>query len=81
MNKFHLPVLDGCMKPFSHCRKAFYTGERIQRKGPFKKRKLCYHISTPAHEPEESSESISNSPEKGVKGDKTGSGTNLHRGT
>ncbi|GFY83600.1 TRF-like 9 [Actinidia rufa] len=64
---------DGCMKPISHCRKTFYTSERIQREGPFKKRKLCYHSSTTAHDLEESSESISNSPEKGVKGDKPGS--------
>ncbi|GFY82170.1 telomeric DNA binding protein 1 [Actinidia rufa] len=64
---------DGCMKPISRCRKALYTSERIQREVPFKKRKLCYHSSTPAHDLEGSSESISNSPKKGVYGDKIGS--------
>lgn len=71
---------NGGMKHVSRNRKALHTSERIQREGPLKKRKLFYHSSTLAYDWEASSESISNSHEKTMKGDKGGSPKNLlHR--
>ncbi|KAI8539984.1 hypothetical protein RHMOL_Rhmol09G0225400 [Rhododendron molle] len=70
---------DGCMKNVNRCRKAPSTSEVIQCLVPLKKRKLCNRNSTLAHDPEGSSESISNSPEKGVKGEKTSPAKNLGR--
>ncbi|KAE9451396.1 hypothetical protein C3L33_16673, partial [Rhododendron williamsianum] len=70
---------DGCMKNVNRCRKAPSTSEVIQCLVPLKKRKLCNHKSTLARDPEGSSESISNSPEKGVKGEKTSPAKNLGR--
>lgn len=68
------------MKNVNRCRKAPSTSEVIQCLVPLKKRKLCNHKSTLARDPEGSSESISNSPEKGVKGEKTSPAKNLGRG-
>ncbi|XP_058181765.1 telomere repeat-binding protein 2-like isoform X4 [Rhododendron vialii] len=70
---------DGCKKNVNRCRKAPSTSEVIQCLVPLKKRKLCNHNSTLAHDPEGSSESISNSPEKGVKGEKSSPAKNLGR--
>ena len=67
---------DGGMKRVSRNRKVFHTRERIQREGPFKKRRLFDHSSAHVYNREGSSESISNSPEKGMKGDKIGSTVN-----
>ncbi|KAF7131823.1 hypothetical protein RHSIM_Rhsim09G0166900 [Rhododendron simsii] len=70
---------DECMKNVNRCRKAPSTSEVIQCLVPLKKRKLCDHNSTLARDPEGSSESILNSPEKGVKGEKTSPAKNLGR--
>ncbi|XAR72006.1 hypothetical protein NMG60_11018492 [Bertholletia excelsa] len=72
---------DGGMKLISRRRKALYASERIQCEVPFKKRRLCDHSIMSQYNWEGSSESISNSPEKGMKGDKTSSAVNFTRGS
>ncbi|GAA0187412.1 hypothetical protein LIER_34700 [Lithospermum erythrorhizon] len=57
------------MKPFYHQRRSFHSSERIQRQTPSKRVKLCNNDNVLASDDETSSESISNSPEKGVKRD------------
>ncbi|KAA8534196.1 hypothetical protein F0562_031611 [Nyssa sinensis] len=70
---------NGGMKPVDRNRKTLYTHERCQNDAPSKRRKLCNHSSTIVCNREASSESISNSPEKGMKGEKNGSVEILHR--
>ncbi|KAH7840671.1 hypothetical protein Vadar_020014 [Vaccinium darrowii] len=70
---------DGCVKPVYRCRKAPYTSDVIQCQVPLKKRKICNHGSTLSCDRAGSSESISNSPEKGMKGEKTISAKHLPR--
>uniref|UniRef100_A0A5B7AP58 Putative telomere repeat-binding protein 4 isoform X2 n=1 Tax=Davidia involucrata TaxID=16924 RepID=A0A5B7AP58_DAVIN len=64
---------NGGMKPVYRNRKTLYTREICKNEAPSKRRKLCDHSSTIAYDREASSESISNSPEKGMKGEKNGS--------
>lgn len=64
------------MKGFYRNRKAIYTPE-----APCKRRKLVDHSSAVVYDQEASSESISNSPEKGAKEDKGHSAAILHRGS
>ncbi|KAL6980550.1 hypothetical protein U1Q18_022191 [Sarracenia purpurea var. burkii] len=71
---------DGGLKRISHNGRVLNTYERVQHEGPFKKRKVFNHISALAYDREGSSESISNSPEKGLKGDKRGSTVNKANG-
>ncbi|PIN12176.1 hypothetical protein CDL12_15222 [Handroanthus impetiginosus] len=61
----------GEMKPFYQYRKRIYTQERCQP-APIKKRKL-YDTSAVAFDQDTSSDSISNSPEKGMRMDKNSS--------
>ncbi|KAG5557634.1 hypothetical protein RHGRI_007778 [Rhododendron griersonianum] len=67
---------NGCIKRVSRNWKILHTCERSQREGPFKKRRIFNPSSALAYDGEGSSESISNSPEKGMKGEKSGSGVN-----
>ncbi|KAM7492027.1 hypothetical protein LguiA_034948 [Lonicera macranthoides] len=67
------------VKPFYRNRKRFYARERCQFETPYKRRKIFEHRSTVAYDQEGSSGSISNSPEKGGKGDKSRSAANTQR--
>lgn len=71
---------NGCIKHISRNRKILHTCERVQREGPFKKRRIFNPGSALAYDGEGSSESISNSPEKSIKGDKSGSAVNKASG-
>ncbi|KAL1542188.1 telomere repeat-binding protein 4-like [Salvia divinorum] len=62
------------VKSFYQNRKRIYTQERYLQ-APIKKRKLFNHRSTVAHDQQASSNSISNSPEKGICMDKSNSVT------
>uniref|UniRef100_A0A5B7AR47 Putative telomere repeat-binding protein 4 isoform X1 n=1 Tax=Davidia involucrata TaxID=16924 RepID=A0A5B7AR47_DAVIN len=66
------------MKPVYRNRKTLYTRERCQE-AYFKRRKLEDHGSIIAYDRETSSENISNSRGKGIKGEKSGSAELLHR--
>ncbi|KAG6404438.1 hypothetical protein SASPL_136686 [Salvia splendens] len=66
------------VKSFYQNRKRIYTQERYLQ-APIKKRKLFDHRSTVAHDQQASSNSISNSPKKGMCMDKSDSGTMLER--
>ncbi|KAH6787153.1 hypothetical protein C2S52_006705 [Perilla frutescens var. hirtella] len=66
------------MKPFCQYRKRIYTQERCLE-APIKKRKLFSHRSTAAYDQDTSSNSISNSPEKGMRMDKNNSAIMLER--
>ncbi|GAA0150502.1 hypothetical protein LIER_09430 [Lithospermum erythrorhizon] len=68
------------MKPFYQSRKSLSPRERYLRDTHSKRRKLCDHSFVVPFGQEASSESISNSPEKGVKGGNNGSATISHRG-
>ena len=67
------------VKSFYQHRKRIYTHERCLQ-ASIKKRKLFDHRGTVAHDQEASSNSISNSSEKGVCKDKCNSGIMLERG-
>ncbi|KAK3006575.1 hypothetical protein RJ639_016226 [Escallonia herrerae] len=70
------------VKSYYRNRKIMYKRERCQPKeAPSKRRKLYDCSLTLAYDQEASSESISNSPEKGLKGDKSQSAASLHRAT
>uniref|UniRef100_A0A5B7APD9 Putative telomere repeat-binding protein 4 isoform X2 n=1 Tax=Davidia involucrata TaxID=16924 RepID=A0A5B7APD9_DAVIN len=69
---------NGGMKPVYRNRKTLYTRERCQE-AYFKRRKLEDHGSIIAYDRETSSENISNSRGKGIKGEKSGSAELLHR--
>ncbi|XP_052205881.1 telomere repeat-binding protein 4 isoform X2 [Diospyros lotus] len=79
LKDYEFPNTNGVVKRISCNRKGLHSGERIQREGHFKKRKLFGHSLTAAYNREGSSESISNSPEKGMKGGKSGLAMKLHR--
>lgn len=61
------------MKSFYRYRKSIYARERCQR-APLKKRKLSDHSFGVAFDQEQSSDSISNLPEKGMRGEMNNSG-------
>ncbi|KAA8539475.1 hypothetical protein F0562_026167 [Nyssa sinensis] len=72
---------NGGLKPVYRHRKTLYTRKRCQDESSSKRRKLCDRGSIIAYDRETSSESISNSPGKGTKGEKSGSAELLHRAT
>ncbi|GFZ14923.1 TRF-like 9 [Actinidia rufa] len=80
LKNYEFSNTDGGMKRVSCNRKVLHTSERAQREGPFKKRRLFDHSTGLVYNREGSSESISNSPEKGMKGDKIGSTVNKASG-
>ncbi|XP_059666288.1 telomere repeat-binding protein 2-like [Cornus florida] len=79
LKDYELPNTDGGMKPVYRNRKFLYSRKRCQHEAPYKRRKLCNYNSTVAYDRAASSESISNSPEKGMKAAKKGSSGILHK--
>ncbi|KAL1542187.1 telomere repeat-binding protein 4-like [Salvia divinorum] len=70
------------VKSFYQNRKRIYTQDQERfLQAPIKKRKLFDHSTTVAHDQQASSNSISNSPEKGICMDKSNSGIMLERVT
>ncbi|KAI3734887.1 hypothetical protein L6452_14367 [Arctium lappa] len=69
----------GGVRSFYHKRKNIYMRERCQAEAASKKRKLFHHSSKSAYIQEASTESISNSPEKSVGGDKRRPSAALNR--
>lgn len=75
-----LAFLDGGMKPPYRKRKICYSRERYQHDSLYKRRKLSGHSLVMTSDGGFSSESVCNSPEKGMIGDKNGSAAMLHGG-
>lgn len=71
--------VDG-MKSFHQYRKRVYTQDRCPQ-APIKKRKLFDYRSSVVHDKDASSDSFSNSPEKGMCMDKSDSDILLEKGT
>ncbi|KAJ9553396.1 LOW QUALITY PROTEIN: hypothetical protein OSB04_017441 [Centaurea solstitialis] len=71
LKDYELSNATGCgVRSFYHKRKNIYMRGWCQAEGPSKKRKLFHHSSKSTYIQEASTESISNSPEKSVGGDK-----------
>lgn len=68
------------MRPFYRKRKNIHVRERYAREAPSKRRKLRDRRFVVAYDQEASSESISNSPGKGIKGNKCSPDATLYRG-
>ena len=69
---FHI-FLDGGIKPLHRKRKTYYNYDRCQYDTLYKKRKFFDHSSIVTSDGGISSESVSNSPEKVMNGDKSSS--------
>ncbi|KAK9282932.1 hypothetical protein L1049_011157 [Liquidambar formosana] len=78
LKDYDISNTDCGIKPACRNRKTYYGRERYQRDTPFKKRKWFDKSSVVTSDGGVSSESISNSPEKGMSGDKSGSDALLH---
>lgn len=72
--------VDGGLKPLYRKRKTFCNRERYQRDVLFKRRKMFDQSSVVISDGGFSSESVSNSPEKGMTEGKTISAAMLHGG-
>ncbi|XP_058109614.1 telomere repeat-binding protein 2-like [Magnolia sinica] len=70
---------DSDTKPVFRSRKTCYTRQRTQRCNPFKRRRLFESRSMSTSDGGISSEGISNSPEKIINGEVTGSSPTMHR--
>lgn len=68
------------MRPFYRNRKNIHVRERYAREAPSKRRKLCDRRFVVAYDQEASSESISNSPGKGIKGNNCSPDATHYRG-
>lgn len=80
LRDYELSNANDGMRPFYRNRKSIHLRERCAREAPSKRRKLCDRRFLVAYDQEASSESISNSPGKGIKGDNCSSDAILHRG-
>lgn len=72
--------VDGGMKPLYNKRKSCYSRDRFQHDTFYKRRKLFERSSVVSSDGTFSSESVSNSPEKGKGGDMSGFNGMLHGG-